>query len=77
MVRQDLAPNGSTGLSGEYGALIDISDKVGEPGTFILNLQPHYWKDDSFQGRDGHTFTDGTYEDNQGGQIVLLQGLPR
>ncbi|MEH6658420.1 hypothetical protein [Leeuwenhoekiella marinoflava] len=76
VVRQDLAPNG-TGLSGEYGALIDISDKVGQPGTFILNLQPHYWRDDSFRGRDGHTFTDGTYEDNQGGQIVLLQGLPR
>ncbi|GGZ55434.1 hypothetical protein [Mesonia mobilis] len=77
VVRQDLAEDGSTGFSGEYGALIDISDKVGVPGTFILNLQPHYWRDDSFKGRDGHTFTDGTYEDNQGGQIVLLEGLPK
>ena len=75
IVKSDLAENGSTGLSGEFGALIDISDKVGEPGTFILNLQPHYWVNDTFQGRDGHISTD--YEDNQGGQIVILKGLPR
>ena len=75
IVRSDLAENGSTGLSGEFGALIDISDKVGEPGTFILNLQPHYWVNDTFKGRDGHVNSD--YEDNQGGQIVILKGLPR
>lgn len=69
VIRQDLNPNGSTGFSGEFGALIDISDKVGEPDTFMLNLQPHYWQSDSF-------VVDGLPH-NQGGQIVLLKGLPR
>ncbi len=84
VVRQDLDPTGSTGLSGEYGALIDISDKVGEPDTFILNLQPHYWESDDFKNVDGHdmetrpdAIANGAREDDQGGQIVLLRGLPR
>lgn len=80
VVRNDLSPTGfvDNGDEGEYGALIDISDKVGVPGTFILNLQPHYWVDESFAGRDGHVLSgSGTYEDVQGGQIILLQGLPR
>ncbi|MDY0781536.1 hypothetical protein [Tenacibaculum sp. IB213877] len=70
VVRQDLAPGGSTGVSGEFGALTDVSDKLGEPNTFMLNLQPHYWKSDDF--------VQGTaFPHNQGGQVVLLQGLPR
>ncbi|MGO4911680.1 hypothetical protein [Leeuwenhoekiella sp. W20_SRS_FM14] len=77
VIRQDLVENGSSGFSGEFGALTDISDKVGVPGTFILNLQPHYWTNASFKGRDGHSFSDLGDEDDQGGQIVLLQGLPR
>ncbi|MFI8379068.1 hypothetical protein [Leeuwenhoekiella sp. NPDC079379] len=77
VIRQDLVENGSSGFSGEFGALTDISDKVGVPGTFILNLQPHYWTNTSFKGRDGHSFSDLGDEDDQGGQIVLLQGLPR
>lgn len=75
VIRQDLVENGSSGFSGEFGALIDISDKVGVPGTFILNLQPHYWTNSTFAGRDGHTLAGS--EDTQGGQIVILQGLPR
>ncbi|WP_282160611.1 hypothetical protein [Ulvibacterium marinum] len=85
VVRQDLDPTGSTGFSGEYGALEDISDKVGEPNTFLLNLQPHYWQSDDFKNVDGHNFETrpefepGGFarEDNQGGQIVILRGLPR
>ena len=79
VLRSDLTNDGSLtvgdGDGGEFGALIDISDKVGVPGTFILNLQPHYWVNASFEGRDGHINSD--YEDNQGGQIVILKGLPR
>ncbi|GAA3579050.1 hypothetical protein [Snuella lapsa] len=75
VVRQDLAQNNSTGLSGEFGALVDISDKVGVPGTFILALQPHYWRHDDFKDLDGHT--NSSYEDNQASQIVILKGLPR
>ncbi|TYP96046.1 hypothetical protein C7447_1105 [Tenacibaculum adriaticum] len=70
VVRQDLAQGGSTGVSGEFGALTDVSDKLGEPNTFMLNLQPHYWQSDDF--------VKGTaFPHNQGGQIVLLKGLPR
>jgi hypothetical protein len=76
VVRQDLAQNNSTGLNGEFGSLVDISDKVGIPGTFILALQPHYWRDDAFKSLDGHDHS-AVYEDNQSSQIVLLEGLPR
>ncbi len=75
VVRQDLADDNSTGLSGEFGALLDISDKIGEPNTFLLNIQPHYWRSDDFQALDGHT--NSVYEDNQASQVVLLRGLPR
>ncbi|KKN05084.1 hypothetical protein LCGC14_1090860, partial [marine sediment metagenome] len=85
VVRQDLAKGGSTGLSGEFGALVDISDKVGIDDTFLLNLQPHYWESDDFKSVDGHDMESdrpdaiaaGAREDNQGGQIVILKGLPR
>lgn len=84
IVRSDLDPTGSTGLSGEYGALEDISDKIGVPNTFMLNLQPHYWESDAFKGVDGHdmetnsaAIAAGAREDDQGGQIVILKGLPR
>ncbi len=85
VVRQDLDPEGSTDFSGEYGALEDISDKVGVPDTFLLNLQPHYWQSEDFKNVDGHNFETrpefepGGFarEDNQGGQIVILRGLPR
>ena len=68
-IENNLAPTGSTGFSGEFGALTDISDKVGVPDTFILNLQPHYWKSDDF--------VSSSLPHNQGGQIVLLKGLAR
>ncbi|WP_394972146.1 hypothetical protein [uncultured Croceitalea sp.] len=84
VIRNDLDPNGSTGFSGEFGALVDISDKVGVPNTFLLNLQPHYWESDDFKGVDGHdmetrgdAIAAGAREDDQGGQIVILKGLPR
>ena len=84
VIRQDLDPTGSTGLSGEYGALEDISDKIGVPNTFLLNLQPHYWESEDFKNLDGHDMTtrpeaiaQGAREDDQGGQIVILRGLPR
>lgn len=75
VVRQDLDPNNSTGVSGEFGSLIDVSDKVGIPGTFILAVQPHYWESASFMNLDGHT--NSSREDDQASQIVILQGLPR
>lgn len=83
VVRQDLDPQGSTGLNGEFGALVDISDKVGVPDTFMLCIQPHYWESPDFQNLDGHDIstnpdcTGFCREDDQGSQIVILRGLPR
>lgn len=85
LIRNDLDPSGSTGFSGEFGALVDISDKVGEDDTFLLNLQPHYWQNDDYKSKDGHDMESenpdaiaaGAREDNQGGQIIILKGLPR
>jgi hypothetical protein len=79
VVRNDLSPTGSTSISGEFGSLIDISDKVGIANTFMLAVQPHYWTSNSFKSLDGHdiTGTPGVTEDNQASQIVILKGLPR
>jgi hypothetical protein len=66
--------------SGEYGAMIDVSEKVGEEGTFILALQPHYWRDEQFSGIDGHDLgipPGFPGEDNQGSQVVILRNVPR
>ncbi|MEO1010143.1 MAG: hypothetical protein AAFX53_02490 [Bacteroidota bacterium] len=101
VVRSDLAKDGTVGGgsdteefdrdSGEYGSLIDISDKVGEPGTFLLALQPHYWESDDFLNLDGHDLRSNPgaiaaaqaregfspREDDQGSQVLIIKGLPR
>lgn len=74
-IRAELHPDGSSDFEGEFGSLIDVSEKVGIPGTFILALQPHYWEASEFKGLDGHSST--VSENDEGSQIVLLQGLPR
>jgi hypothetical protein len=74
------------GLNGEFGALFDMTDKVTNPtgSVFALMLQPHYWEEERFEGIDGHVRTDftgedqtGGREDDQGSQVVILEGLPR
>lgn len=81
IVRQDLDPSNSAKLKdAEYGSLTDISDKIGVPDTFILALQPHYWESDDFMNLDGHlndSATNGSREDDQASQIIILKGLPR
>jgi len=76
----------SDGLNGEFGALIDITDKVTNPrasSVFVLCLQPHYWTNPTYAGIDGHDNGFGQpsnfapREDLQGSQIVILEGLPR
>ena len=73
--RADLSPEKSIDHSGEFGSLIDISDKVGVEDVFMLALQPHYWTSDDFKGLDGHTSS--VYEHDEGGQILIIKGLPR
>ena len=58
----------------EYGAMLDISDTVGIPNTFILNVQPHTWRSPLFAGVDGGT---RRAAENQASQILVIKGLPR
>lgn len=60
--------------SWEYGALIDVSETIGIPDTFMLSIQPHSWRTDAFKGVDGGTIRPN---ENQGSQVVLIKGLPR
>jgi len=81
-INNDLIGSGASipGDNGEYGAMIDVSDKVGEDGTFILALQPHYWTDNAYTAIDGHDLgipPGFPGEDNQGSQVVILRNVPR
>ena len=64
----------STFGSWEYGAMIDVSETIGVPNTFIISLQPHTWRADKFKGVDGGTLHP---TENQGSQMILVKGLPR
>jgi hypothetical protein len=60
--------------SWEYGAMLDISDIVGEPNTFLLNIQPHTWTGDKYKNPDGGTIR---INENQASQTIIVRGLPR
>jgi len=59
--------------SWEYGAMIDISDLVRIPNTFLLNIHPHTWLDPKFANADGS----GLITNQEGGQTVIVTGIPR
>ena len=76
--RNDMAFNskynsvGNNSLSTwEYGAMIDISDIVGIPETFMINIHPHTWQDDKYKGADGS----GLSTNKEGGQTVIVRGI--
>lgn len=60
--------------SWEYGALIDVSDQVGIPDTFMLSIQPHTWTGAKYKGVDGGT---NRPNEQQASQIVVIKGLAR
>jgi hypothetical protein len=60
--------------SWEYGAMWDVSKIIGVPGTFMLNIHPHTWRNDKFKDADGSNET-GTRDNNEGGQTILLRGV--
>jgi hypothetical protein len=66
-------PASSSKGSWEYGALVDVSDVVGQPNTFTLCIQPHSWR--------AQKYKDGGAKPNNGNdqasQVVVLSGLPR
>lgn len=59
--------------SWEYGAMVDISDLTGKPGTFIVNIHPHTWQHNKFLNADGS----GLSSNKEGGQTVILTNVPR
>jgi hypothetical protein len=58
----------------ETGALIDISEQVGQDDVFLLSVQPHSWVAKKFEGVDGGTLAKA---ENQGSQVLIVKGLPR
>ena len=68
------ASSGKFGLW-EWGAMIDISDVVGVPGTFLLNLHAHSWVEgDNFLNPSKATSVQ-SYK--AGGQTIILTNVPR
>ncbi|CCH54805.1 hypothetical protein BN8_04011 [Fibrisoma limi BUZ 3] len=70
--------------SWEYGAMLDISDIIGVPNTFLVNLHVHTWRDMKFSNADGSSVTkavsisDGaTGSYTEGGQTIIVRGLAR
>lgn len=61
--------------SWEYGAMLDISDLVGIPGTFSINIQPHTWRAEKFRNPDGGG--EPSIEENQASQMIIVKGLQR
>jgi len=59
--------------SWEFGAMHDISKTIGVPGTFLLNIHPHTWQEEKFKNADGSTVSGN----KEGGQVVILKGVPR
>ena len=65
-------PEGKAGW--EYGAMIDISDQISMPNTFMLSLQPHSWQAAKYMSPDGGTLRPA---EQQASQLVVVKGLPR
>ena len=51
----------------------DISDVIGVPNTFILNIHPHTWQKDAFKNPDGS----GVNTNKEGGQTVLIRNVQK
>ena len=59
--------------SWEFGAMTDISKETKVEGTFLLNIHPHTWRKRRFLNADGTNVTNNS----EGGQTVILTGVPR
>lgn len=59
--------------SWEFGAMEDISDIIGVPGTFMVNIHSHTWRNDKFMNADGA----GVNTNKEGGQVVIIRNVQR
>jgi secreted PhoX family phosphatase len=59
----------------EHGAMVDISDVVGVPGTFTINIHAHTWvENDRFLNPSQAT---AVQPYKSGGQTLILKNVPR
>ncbi|HEX8507575.1 MAG TPA: alkaline phosphatase PhoX [Hymenobacter sp.] len=61
--------------SWEYGAMIDISDIVNTPNTFLVNIHPHTWQDAKFQDPDRSG--NASNNNREGGQVLIVRGIAK
>lgn len=59
--------------SWEYGAMIDISDIIGVPNTFAVNIHSHTWQKDGFANADGA----GVNTNKEGGQTIIIRNVQK
>lgn len=57
----------------EFGAMTDISDIIGVPNTFAVNIHSHTWLSDKFANADGA----GVNTDKEGGQVVIIRNVQK
>lgn len=59
--------------SWEYGAMNDISNIIGVPNTFAVNIHSHTWQSDKFVNADGA----GVNTNKEGGQVVIIRNVQK
>jgi Bacterial protein of unknown function (DUF839) len=59
----------------EHGAMIDVSDIIGEPNTFIINIHAHTWVEADRFLNPSKAVSVQSYK--SGGQTLILKGVPR
>jgi Bacterial protein of unknown function (DUF839) len=59
----------------EHGAMIDISDIIGEPNTFLINIHAHTWVENNRFLNPSKAVSVQSYK--SGGQTLILKGVPR
>lgn len=59
----------------EYGAMVDISDIIGVPNTFTLNIQSHTWVENNRFRNPSKASAAQSYR--AGGQTVILANVPK
>ncbi len=59
----------------EHGAMVDISDVIGVPGTFTINIHAHTWVDGDKYLNPSKATSVQSYK--SGGQTLILRNVPR
>ncbi len=58
----------------EYGAMVDISEIINVPNTFVIALQPHSFLSAKFKNPDGSSVRT---TESQGSMMVVVKNIPR